>query len=398
MIVLYDHVQSHVSHASFTCAFTQVVAEACPGRRIVVRARPSHLRAAFAETSAILDGRLTQEIIPENEPGPTVGQTLRFLRDAWRASKPPKMVIFLSARPAEIWAAKLFRRWCDAFRCHLVLHGDVGSIRQPRSRNPARRIADFAGSMAWVNHPDVRFLALEKHISTNLAAALPAVGPFVDAIHHPYLPDDAPFTWHSPPPEGRLRFGLLGIAGRSKGLDVFARVARRMMSEAPKAADFRLVGKVQRGWQDLDLSGISGPRPFSEDWLPRPVLERELANLDYLILPYNMDYYALSASGVLLDALRWRKPVIAFKMPALVEIGERFGDIGHICTDEDAMVATVRRLIGSFDPERYQAQRRNLDAAHRTRLPESVAHEYVDVLHSRWAEDFAYADDRTVAV
>ena len=114
------------------------------------------------------------------------------------------------------------------------------------------------------------------------------------------------------------------------------------------------------------------------------MFERELAALHYVVLPYEMSYYALSASGVLLDALRWRKPVIAFRTPAVSELAARFGDIGHICDDEEAMTGTVRALLGRFDPARYEAQRRNLDAAYRSRLPQAVAGEYAQVLHTHW--------------
>jgi glycosyltransferase involved in cell wall biosynthesis len=201
-------------------------------------------------------------------------------------------------------------------------------------------------------------------------------------IHHPCAP--APAEWETTEVPGRpLRFAIVGIAGQSKGLDVFARLALRTRVETGDAADFRLVGKVQRGWKALDLSGISGPRPFTENWLPREVFEAEMRRLHYAILPYNIGYYAYAASGVLLDALRWRKPIISFRVPAVQKLVERFGDIGHICDDEDDMASTVQHLVRSFDPARYRAQRRNLDAAYRSRLPEAVASEYRNVLRAK---------------
>jgi glycosyltransferase involved in cell wall biosynthesis len=97
-----------------------------------------------------------------------------------------------------------------------------------------------------------------------------------------------------------------------------------------------------------------------------------------------MDYYGLSASGVLLDVLRWRKPVVAFDTPVVRELAERFGDIGYICADEDEMAAVVQRLLAGHDPQRYQAQRRNLDAAYRSRLPDAAALEYRGMRQACW--------------
>ena len=384
MILIYETLQTHASHAPFTRAFTQMVAHACPDQRIIVHARESHLRAAFGEADALLDRHLTQQVISENAGGWDLPRTLRLLHTTYgRSRRQRPLVIFLTSRPYHIWAAKLFKLCFAGFRCHLVLHGDINTIRQPRARNPFLRIADHFSSIAHANQADIRFLALETHIGANLAATIPAARDYIDVVHHPCVP--GPAAWDSPVSvRGRLRFGLLGIAGRSKGLDVFARVASNVAPASVTGADFRLIGKVQPGWQDLDLSGISGPRPFSEDWLPRSLFEQELADLHYVILPYDMDYYALAASGVLLDALRWRKPIIAFNTPALHELTRCFGEIGHICKDEDEMLATVRGLVSGFDLNRYQAQRRNLDAAYLSRLPEAIAIEYARIVRSRW--------------
>ena len=147
---------------------------------------------------------------------------------------------------------------------------------------------------------------------------------------------------------------------------------------------FRLIGKLQGGSEQLDLSGISGPLPISTEWLPREVFDDELARLHYVVLPYNMDYYGLSASGVLLDVLRWRTPVIAFDTPVMRELGQRFGDIGHICSTEDEMAVVLNGVLGGFDAARYERQRRNLDAAYRSRLPDAAAAEYLQ-MRGQWS-------------
>ena len=124
--------------------------------------------------------------------------------------------------------------------------------------------------------------------------------------------------------------------------------------------------------------------PLSPEWLPREVFDSELANLHYVVLPYNMDYYGLSASGVLLDVLRWRKPIVSFDTPVIRELVEQFGDIGHICADE-LTGENLDTLLSSFDMERYQVQRTNLDAAYRSRLPETAAKAYSHMQQSCWS-------------
>jgi len=388
MILFYELTQYGMSHVPFTRAFVQMVAHAYPNESMTVFGQPSHLEAAFGDPDPWLDKRLccVPHTFAKRAPNDFFGMmldTLRFLRRTYgplRAQRP--QVVFLTGQPYHIWAAKLYRMMTPNFRCHLVMHGDIHSIRAPRSRNPLLRVRDYKCSLANFNHPDIRLIALETHIRTNIDSAIPGTAHFIDIIHHPCLPAD--FNWRTPAvSQDELRFGLLGIAGKSKGLDVFSRLALRVSNMHKRQASFRLVGKLQDGSEKLDLSGISGPLPFSKQWLPRDIFDDELARLHFVVLPYNMDYYGLSASGVLLDVLRWRKPVIAFDTPVIRELTQRFGDIGYICNSEAAMTAAVDQLLVDFDRARYERQRNNLDAAYRSRLPDAAAEEYAQ-LQNAW--------------
>ncbi len=395
MIILYELSQTGLSHSEFTKAFTESIAHAFAGHQIVVYGRGSHLDAAFAALPPVLDGRLIQRPdVPEDfclgdNPLLALVKTFRFLHASygqWVSHCP--LVIFLTGEPRHILAAKLLKRLRPSLRCHLVLHGDIASLTLPRARHPLRRFTDYTASITLANHDDIRLVTLESHIKRNLTALFPEVEPYVDVVRCPYNRGNA--HWHAAiRDEEPVRFGLLGIAGRSKGLDIFARLATEIMDAFPRAAEFRVIGKMQHGYQDLDLSAVSGPRPFSETWLPAEVFEVELDALRYVVLPYNMEYYAFAASAVLLDALGWRKPLVAFRTPAICELSERFGEIGHICDSYDEMADTVTGILSGFDPERYAAQCRNLDAAFQSRQPRAIAGEYSAVVRSRWGARFA---------
>lgn len=388
MMYFYELVQPSMSHAPFTRAFLHMAAHAFPDQPMTIFAQQSHLDSALGAPDAVLDGRLRKQVYAP----PTMARkdfwrrfrsTLRLLQDTWQpvAHQRPQ-VVFLSSEPHHIWAVKLFRLFNPGFRCHMVLHGDINSVQRPRGRNPYHRALDYVSALATANHRDIRFIALETHIRTNLAQLLPATLAVTDVIRHPCMPAETDWQHFTPVP-GRMRFGLLGIAGRSKGLDVYAALALRVQRTLAHTPDFRLIGKVQDGNEAIDMRGISGP-PFSSEWLPRDVFESEIAALHYVVLPYNMDYYGLSASGVLLDVLRWRKPVIAFDTPVMRELSARFGDIGHICADEQALTNAVDSVLANFDAARYARQRSNLDAAYRSRLPDAAAAEYLQMQSTCW--------------
>jgi glycosyltransferase involved in cell wall biosynthesis len=389
MIFIYELVQDGISHEHFTRVFVQTVAHAFPNEDITFFARAAHLAAVFNAPDQALERRLTKIAyeapkVPHAAFWRRLMATFQFLRKTYSpVAKMQPQVVFLSTEPHHIWAVRLFKLYQPNFRCHMVLHGDINSVKNPRSRNPYHRARDYSTALGTLNRTDVRFIVLENHIRTNLAALLPATAAVTDVVPLPCIADNADWRDFHPVP-GRLRFGLLGIAGRSKGLDVFARLAKTAPQNATHRAEFRLIGKVQAGNESLDLSGISGPLPFSPEWLPREVFDRETADLHYVILPYNMEYYGLSASGVLLDVLRFRKPVIAFDTPVMRDLVERFGDIGEICANEEEMACAVAHLLANFDAERYARQRSNVDAAYHSRLPEAVASDYAQIQATCW--------------
>ncbi|WP_332875996.1 hypothetical protein [Massilia sp. S19_KUP03_FR1] len=390
MILFYELTQAGVSHAPFTRAFLETAALAFPEQQLTIFAQASHLEAALGQLDDVLARRLTRiAYLPPQLKARDFRRrfmsTFAMLHKTWLPlEKQAPQVVFLSSEPHHIWAAKCFKMLHPAFRCHMVLHGDLNSIQAPRARNPMLRGLDYTSAIGTLPLRDIRYITLETHIAVNLAQRIPPATPVIDMIRHPCIASDTPWL-SSCLPTTSIRFGLLGIAGPSKGLDLFAKLALRVSRDQPFQPDFRLVGKLQQDANTLDLSGISGPLPFSQSWLTREIFETEICALHYVVLPYNMNYYGLSASGVLLDVLRWRKPVIALDTPVIRELANMFGDIGYICADEAEIQSTAERLLHQFDAQRYQQQRENLDRAYASRLPDATAPAYRAMQERCWS-------------
>ena len=153
MIIFFELSQSGSSHAPFTRAFLHTAAHAFPHEEMVIMGRASHLHAALDDTDPVLDGRLTKLAFepPQSRRWPflmSFWSTLSLLRSTWQrfAAHSPQ-IVFLTGEPAQMLAAKVFKRMAPGFHCHLVLHGDVNTIQNPRSRNPLRRVGDYSGAI-----------------------------------------------------------------------------------------------------------------------------------------------------------------------------------------------------------------------------------------------------------
>jgi hypothetical protein len=101
--------------------------------------------------------------------------------------------------------------------------------------------------------------------------------------------------------------------------------------------------------------------------------------LHYVVLPHEAASYTLTASGVLLDAIAWEKPVIARKMPIFEAIFERHGDIGYLFENDAELTGIVEQIVKAPDKSRYQRQQLNLRGLRKARAPESLAGGYRDI-------------------
>jgi len=207
-----------------------------------------------------------------------------------------------------------------------------------------------------------------------------------DVLPHPISPVEIesaePNTLTIP-----LRIGLVGQATESKGIQPFLALARTFKQTHPDAVTFHLVGNAPR---DTDLSAFAVlNEPVATLHISRADFLERLGRLHYVCLLLQPSYYELSASGALMDAVIWLRPVIATRVPIIAELFERFGDIGELCDDLDGMRAAISRLASAPDPVRYERQVANLRRVRDSRVPEALAVDYRRIISAAFPGLFA---------
>jgi hypothetical protein len=93
-------------------------------------------------------------------------------------------------------------------------------------------------------------------------------------------------------------------------------------------------------------------------------------------LPFRRGYYDFSASGALIDAVTWLKPVITTRVPLSEQFFAESGEIGFLCEDEAGMEAAVETVLTEVNPERYARQIDALRTARDARRTEVLAASY----------------------
>jgi glycosyltransferase involved in cell wall biosynthesis len=139
--------------------------------------------------------------------------------------------------------------------------------------------------------------------------------------------------------------------------------------------EFHAIGHLPTNEITLYGTHVLATKP-QNTLLSRMAFLSALVPLHYIVLPHDPVSYELTASGVLLDAIAWGKPVIARNIPIFEAMFKKHGDIGYLFSDDEELKDVLERILRDADNSRYQRQVLHLHAARKTREPGTLAEVY----------------------
>jgi len=385
MILVFEMLWVGTQHAPGNSATIQAFARGFPDQAVRIFADPSHLAELRADpdlTSCANIDFAPIEIHPVNRGKTHIvdwgrfRQELATLRHGLKQAPAhePCLLMLISATPTAIFAASLLARLHPGrIGVQVGLHGNLNDAFGWRPRNPLTRAFDLRRALTARHPKRLRFMVLEQGIRDTLATLLPAAAARTDVLELPiniaevanqYVPA---FT----PP---IRIGLVGLATQAKGTDLFLDIAREMTTRFPGKVTFHHVGRLTPDADPAPFAVLADPPSTAH--LSRAEFTARLAALHYVFLPIREGYYNLSASGALLDAMTWAKPVIARALPIVTPHFRRFGDLGYLCDSDAGMRTAVETILTDMDADRYARQVAAMQALRDARTPAALAGTY----------------------
>jgi hypothetical protein len=389
VILIFEMTWLGIAHVPGNSATIQTIAQACPGESIRVFAGESHLTELQRDPALTANTQI--ELIPIDVFAGLQGRTQivsfgRFRKEFAALRRglsgvphgEPCLLFLLSATSTAIFAASFLTRWRRGIAgVHIGMHGNLNDLTGWRSRNPLARAFDLNAAMRARHPRRFRFLVLERAIKDALAALIPQAAERTDVLRLPInlteIPPDGDMNLSLP-----IRVGLVGQATRAKGIDVFLDLARDMRARHGDAIAFYLVGQPVRGGDLTVFAPLA--HAVTHETLSRDGFLERLAGLHYVLLPLREEYYGLSASGALIDAITWLKPVIASPLPIVAELFGQFGEIGYQCDGLEGFRAVLEGILANVDAARYRRQVDAMRLARDSRLPGRLAIEYRAIL------------------
>ncbi|MCQ2585362.1 MAG: hypothetical protein MJ185_07220 [Treponema sp.] len=161
-------------------------------------------------------------------------------------------------------------------------------------------------------------------------------------------------------------FGFVGKCTLNKGGDVFIKTAQKCDDFD---SIFRIVGENTIKYDSIpeNLDVMSNGKMMTHE-----AYENGIKSLDYCCFPFPSDTYKFTASGALLDAIRFAKPVIYIKNDYFDSVFEFAGDIGFRCETEEDFINTIKSLAENQENGRYKKQSENMKSLQKMFLPENV--------------------------
>jgi glycosyltransferase involved in cell wall biosynthesis len=282
-------------------------------------------------------------------------------------------LLLTSAYPSTVLALKVARCFhSKQTPVQIVLHGLSGVVGK-RYKRPIRRFQDMKTALTLLGNKNIQYLVLEQSIRDMVLQNLPCLSSKIETFEHPISPNEGatqPIDLSEP-----IRFGFLGLADKPKGFPLFVKLADHVTARYERRAEFHAIGHLPGNGTLVNSTEALATKPGTTHMSRENFLGR-LRPLHFVVLPHEAASYTLTASGVLLDAIAWGKPVIARRMPIFEAIFEKHGDIGYLFDEDKELKDIVEKIMRSADKSHYHRQVLNLRNARKSRDPDTLAVSY----------------------
>lgn len=289
-------------------------------------------------------------------------------------------IVFTSVTSPGLLLIKVLTGFFYKIRSIIVLHAVLESILH----SPVYKITElffwFKPIFLVGNNKSINYVVLSPKIKDNLSNKFNDIGKYVKAIHHPYIFANCT-SKKVVLEEMKIKFGVIGVGHSGKGTPFFFRLAEKLSKHDTNfKSEFLLVGHI------VDQSLRNFKNEFvnivSDKPLVRDLYNQYAESLDYILFFYNAESYQLTASGALLDAIAFNKPIIALRNSLFEYYFDVLGNIGYLCDDYSQVEQLVIKICNDFPQEEYITQQANLIKAQELFRPENVGNQIMKIINS----------------
>ena len=110
----------------------------------------------------------------------------------------------------------------------------------------------------------------------------------------------------------------------------------------------------------LQNSQYVDPKHVSNSMVSDYERNKLLVQIDYALFTYKLNSYKYTASGALIDAINFEKPIIALSNDYVKSYFDIYGNIGYLCNSYEELKNKIITITKNFPKEEYEIQVKNI--------------------------------------
>lgn len=248
--------------------------------------------------------------------------------------------LFTSASRYTLLFAKLLNLVTRS-QIYVIAHGVLNSLDSERLNiilNPLR----LSWQIQNLLDKKITLIANAKYIKTNIEEAIGEKNNFIISIDFSFSKViESLATKKIKKSDEAINLTYLGVGSKSKGTDIFFKLADQLGSENLSSLKFVYGGEIKDtnfNFNDrVEMHGV-------HEMLSESKYEFLLLSADALLLPYPRDSYRFGLSGVFTDALMTATPIICKKSQMTQYIVGEFGDFGWQFSSDNEIFEFLKSL------------------------------------------------------
>jgi len=128
------------------------------------------------------------------------------------------------------------------------------------------------------------------------------------SIDHPYVIGNVCTTISTSKENDIIKIGCVGAINEIKGSKRLVQIANTLKHKRPDIKFF-IVGKIFSHLQEIKAAGITMCAENNQP-IPTEMFSKYIEDLDYVLFLYDENGYKFTASGAILDSIKYQKPVL----------------------------------------------------------------------------------------
>lgn len=163
------------------------------------------------------------------------------------------------------------------------------------------------------------------------------------------------------------KIGIIGMVNKKRGLNELITLLNKIKGKSVAKIFSISYIESEIKLEDLGLIQLNKTTTL----LPSIQYGNYVNKMDYILFTYPIDSYKLTASGAILEAIWWQKPIIALKNEYFNYLFSKYGELGILCDSVDELAKIIINIKSCFQP-RISLYKKNLANARLSLLPQNV--------------------------